>query len=198
MSIAKAISVFEANKEEVLTFPVVMGDKQSKLYVLKELLLDENNLADPDHLADRLQKLPAILVFYGTLYDNSERAFREAEEEFNSWYSLKAEEVNDAHLKAMGESSLPASLKKPLTMDQLKGKVMTTYPELWKEKKEVLRKAEERLSLMRRMVEGLNSAIKLVQSETTLMTTLVNKGLVEPTSSSAKSRLNGFLSKPQA
>ena len=195
MSLDGAISVFETHKEEVLTFPVVIKGKQDEMYVLRELMLDEDTTGDPTKLGERLQKLPALLVFYGNLMDAATRQHEQAKEAFDIWYADEAERVNKKYLEEMEKSSLPASLKKPLTIDQLKGKVMTSNPTTSKESREQLSRAEERLALLRRFVEGLNAAIRLVVSETSLMTALVTKGLVEPVGSPKQSRLNGFMSK---
>lgn len=195
MSLEGAISVFETHKSEVLTFPVHIKGKQEELYVLRELMLDDETTSNPDLLGARLQRLPALLVFYGNLLDAATRQQEQEQEAFDLWYAEVAEAINQKYLEEMAQSTLPASLKKPLTVEQLKGKVMVSNPTLWKEKREKLGRAQERLSLLKRMVEGLNSAIRLVQSETAIMTALVNKGLAEPVSSGASSRLNGFMKK---
>ncbi len=195
MSINQVISLFESSKEEVLTFPVHIKSREQELYVLRELMLTEDITGNPEMLAERLQKLPALLVFYGNLLDAAQRQKEVEQEDFDLWYAEVSETVNAEHITELSKTELPASLKKPLTVDQLRGKVMSLHKTVWKEKREKLSRAEERLSLLKRMVEGLNAAIRLVQSETAVMTALVNKGLVEPVSSGANSRLNAFMKK---
>lgn len=194
MDTESVISIFEQHKETVLTFPVHIKGKEQKLYVLRELMVENNGPADPDQLSKRLQELPAVLAFYGTMLDNAERLSEEAKEEFDVWYAGMADEVTNKYNENMQKSTLPASLKKPLTIDALKGKVMVAYPEEWKQKKEILNAAKERTSLLRRMVESLTAAIRLIQSETNLMGIMMSSGIAE-SKSNKQSGLNSFLRK---
>jgi hypothetical protein len=173
----KTITIFDRFKQDVLTFTTRLGGKDERVYLLDELLYDEHDLVDYQKLSWRLRKLPAVLTFYITMKKSAERALDDAKEEFEAWYASAARDANDTEVSRIMGQAGPASMKKPPTLDQIKGLVQVNQAEKWREMKDRVRAAQERHDLLSAMYEGLKAAVDLVRSETKLLETLLNQGL---------------------
>ena len=187
-----AISIFDQYKEEVLTFTVHLGQKDEKLYLLRELMFDDHDLVDYEKLMQRMRKLPAVTSFYATLRHSAKRALALAEEQFDLWYTKTSRELSSDVQKVMAEDkTMPASMKKALTIDQLRGMVMEKNPTLWREKRALVEAQEDRVALLSTLLDGLDKSSRLLFSESRLLETLLNHG-IETVNSSPRASLNRY------
>ncbi len=190
----RTITIFDRFKTEVLTFTARLGGKDERVYLLDELLYDEHDLVDYQKLAWRLRKLPAVLTFYITMKKNAENVRDDMKERFEAWYAEAARDENEKELTRMLALPGPASLKKPPTLDQIKGLVQVNQALIWKGMKDDIRTAQERVDLLSALYEGLKAAIDLARSEERLVNTLLSQGL-EKVESRSDSR---FQPRPRA
>ena len=198
MSLDPAITIFDGYKEKVLTFTTNLGGEHQQMYLLREMMYDDHDLVDPHKIGQRLRKLPALLVFFGTMKDNAEKHLAMITEEYEMWYDGASQKANETYIKELSQMKddqgklIAASLKKALTVDQLKHRVMSSSPNEWRERRAKMIEAQDRVALLGRMLEGLHASIRLVQSESTLIGIMMNKGL-EEVSSNVKATLNRHL-----
>lgn len=181
----QTITIFDRFKRDILTFTTRLGGKDERVYLLDELLYDDHDLVDYQKLSGRLRKLPAVLTFYITMKKNAERALEDAKEHFDAWYARTAAKENEEELDRLNSKAGPASMKKPPTLDQIKGLVQVNQAADWRSYKDKIREAQERCDLLSAMYEGLKAAIDLVRSETRLLETLLNQGLEQAGGNSA-------------
>jgi hypothetical protein len=185
MSLDKAITIFDTHAKEILSFTANLGGKTEKVYLLDEILYDDNDLVDYQKLHQRLRKLPAVLTFFGTLKDRASASLEEAEDEFKAWYAQAAKEENEKELLRIQQMEVAAGLKKAPTMDQIEGLVRKNRPSEWEAHKKKIRELQERVSILSRMLEGLKASVDLARSEATLVVTLLNQGLEHVNSNGA-------------
>jgi hypothetical protein len=185
----KITSVFDSFKRDVLTFNVRLAGKDAKMYLLDELLYDDYDLIDYQKLGWRLRKLPAVLTFYISMKKAAERTLSDRKEAFDAWYAGVAAEENAKNVETQLAAPGPASMKKPLTGDQIKGLVMTAHSQEWEFQRAAVRSAQEEVDMLSALYEGLKAAIDLVRSEEKLVNTLLNQGL-EQVRSNPQSRFN--------
>jgi hypothetical protein len=181
----RVVTIFDRYKRELLTFTARLGGKDEQIYLLDELLYDEHELVDYQKLAWRLRKLPAVLAFYITMKKNAEAHLGERKEIFDAWYGQVAAEENEANITAQINQAGPASMKKPLTIDQLKALVQNKHKEEWAQYKDAVKAAQERVDLLSAMYEGLKASIDMARSEERLVNTLLSQGLEQVRSNSA-------------
>lgn len=185
----KTITIFDRFKKDMLTFTTQLGGKTEQVYLLDELLYDEHDLVDYQKLAWRLRKLPAVLTFYIVMKKSAENVRDDMKERFEAWYAEAARNENDAELTRIMALPGPASMKKPPTLDQIKGLVQVNQAAVWEGMKKDIRTAQERVDLLSAMYEGLKASIDMARSEEKLVNTLLNQGL-EQVSSNSASRFN--------
>ena len=124
-----------------------------------------------------MRKLPAVLTFYITMKKNAQRELSDTKEEFDSWYGRIAAMENDGEVARLTAQPGPASLKKPPTIDQIRGLVERNNPAEWRSRKDKIRNAQENVDMLEALYEGLKSAIDLIRSEEKLFSTAVGSGL---------------------
>lgn len=188
----RAITIFDRHANDVLSFTGNFGGKDSKVYLLQEMLYSDDGLVDYQKLGQRLRKLPAVLTFWGTLKNNAEAALASAEEDFQLWYAQKAAAANEAEVARIMKQDGPASMKKPPTLEQIRGLVMVQHKTEWEAQQTTLKAAKERVAMLSRMVEGLKASIDLVRAEASLMGALLNQGLERTSSPIQKSGEGGY------
>ena len=173
----RAVTIFDRHKRELLTFTTQLGGKTEQVYLLDELLYDDHDLVDYQKLAWRLRKLPSVLTFYIVMKKNAEAALVDRKEVFDAWYGEVAATENEENIKTQIAQAGPASMKKPLTIDQLKALVQNKHSEEWRQYKDAVKAAQERVDLLGAMYEGLKAAIDMARSEERLVNTLLSQGL---------------------
>lgn len=188
-SMDKVVTIFDRFKQDMLTFTTLLGGKEQRVYLLDELLYDEHDLVDYQKLAWRLRKLPAVLTFYIVMKKNAENARDDMKERFDAWYAEAARAENEKEIERINSLPGPASMKKPPTLDQIKGLVQVNQADVWRGMKEDIRTAQERVDLLSAMYEGLKASIDMARSEERLVNTLLGQGL-EQVSSKGNSRYN--------
>lgn len=173
----KAVTIFDRYKRDLLTFTAQLGGKTEQVYLLDELLYDEHDLVDYQKLAWRLRKLPSVLTFYIVMKKNAEAVLADRKDIFDAWYGEVAAQENALNIKTQIALDGPASMKKPLTIDQLKALVQNNHKEEWAQYKDAVKTAQERVDLLHAMYEGLKAAIDMARSEERLVNTLLSQGL---------------------
>src|SRR5882757_11273332 len=174
-SVDTAISIFDQHAREVMTLPVVVNGVVSQMDLLRELMFDNRDLADYTALFSRMKKLPATLTFYGIMKDCANAAALEVEDDYKIWFAQEAEKAKDELNKA--QADFKASLMKSPTIGDIDNRVMlnnATEWRIWREKK---MKANDRVSTLSRLLEGLQASVKLVGSESSLLQALINRGI---------------------
>jgi hypothetical protein len=173
------VNFFEQYGQEVLTLDLNVNGQPMRVEFLRELVLNTDDLIDYKQLITRMSQLPGMISFYGVLKDRATREMKEAEEEFDIWYAEKSEFINEKKINETATRNIAASLKKAPTIAQIKGFVMVEHKEDWEKKKSNLRSLKERESVLSRVLQGLEAATNLVQSQNKLLILLWEKGIEE-------------------
>ena len=190
------LTVFDTHAKEIMVFSVNVNGSEHKIDMLRELMLSDHDLVDYQKLVDRMRKLPSLVAFHSVLIYHARASQAEAKEEFDIWYATASVEANNKMIQEIRNQvdpitrkPLPASLQKAPTIDQIKGRVMTENPKLWKEKRARLLAEDERVANLSALMDGLEKASRLIFSESRLLETLLNHG-IEKINSSPRSKFN--------
>lgn len=179
-----ALSIFDQHASEIMTLPIMVGQKQTQMDLLRELMFDDRDLADYSALFARMKKLPATLVFYGILKDRATAVAADVEDDFKIWFAQESEKAKDELTKA--QADFKSSLMKAPTIADVEGRVMLNNATSWREWREKKAVAQDRVSVLSRLLEGLSSSVKLVGSESSLLQALINRGIEVVTNPGSK------------
>lgn len=171
----KALSIFDTHAKEIMVLPVLINNNVTQMDLLRELMFDDRDLADYTALFARMKKLPATLTFYGILKDRAAQAAATVEDEFKIWYAQQAEKAKDELNSA--QKDYKASLMKAPTIGDIEGRVMLNHATEWREWHEKKQKANDRVAVLSRLLEGLQASTKLVGSESSLLQALISRGI---------------------
>ena len=138
MSLDNAFKFFDKYSPEVLTFDFVIRGNQDQLHALKELIMDDGDLGNPILLRERMNKIPGMITFYGTLKDRAEQELSDLKEQWDHWYSEVAYLANNLIIEETQAKQVSAGLKKAPTVAQIEGRVRADNMEEWKNKKDLL------------------------------------------------------------
>ena len=170
-----AISIFDQHAREILVLPVIINNQMTQMDLLRELMFDDRDLLDYSALFARMKKLPALLTFFGLMKDRAAAAQAEVEDDFRFWFASQSEVARAQLMDA--QKDVKASLMKAPTIADIEGRVMTMNPTLWREWRDKKAKALDRVSVLSRLLEGLQSSVKLVGSESSLLQALISRGI---------------------
>jgi hypothetical protein len=179
-----AISIFDKHAREIMVIPVIINGQMTQMDLLRELMFDDRDLADYSALFARMKKLPPLLTFFGIMKDRAAAAAAEIEDDFRFWFAQESEKAK----KKLNEdqANFKASLMKAPTIADIEGWVMTNNQVLWREWRDKKTKAQDRVSVLSRLLEGLQSSVKLVGSESSLLQALISRGIEAVTNPSSR------------
>jgi hypothetical protein len=193
----KVIAIYDTLAPQVLDISITLKSGKHNIDLSAILSLGDSRIDDPFAVMSQMDKLPSMLTFYAELKNGLDAALAREEEDFDIWYNGEFSKVQSAMIQELDQvksadgKGLPASLKKPPTVGEVRGAVMARNQDTWRIKQGKIQEIKHRIASMQSIVYGIKARIDLSISGATLLNTLINKGLTEGKKKPFNNMMNG-------